>query len=96
VAFARSSNEDALATSTQILVVTTSDWNAAKGTLQRYERLQPDKRWKTVGGAVTTVVGKNGMGWGVGVRQIDDPGLRGPEDPVKREGDGKPHPGSST
>jgi hypothetical protein len=83
VAFARSSNEDALATSTRILVVTTSDWNAAKGALQRYERLRPDNRWKTGGGAVTTVVGKNGMGWSVGVRQIDDPTLRGPEDPVR-------------
>ncbi len=76
-----------LASSTQLLVVTTSDWNAAGARLQRFERLG-HKPWKAVGDAVTVVVGKNGLGWGAGIVPLEQ--LRiSPDDPVKKEGDGR-------
>jgi D-alanyl-D-alanine dipeptidase len=78
---------DALRASTQILVVTTQDWNGVEGTLQVYERPKARKRWKAVGDPIPVVVGKNGLGWGAGVAA--DAGLRGAGDPVKKEGDGK-------
>ncbi len=71
--------------STQLLVVTTSDWTAVEGKLQRYERSSPHDKWKPVGGPVTVVVGKNGLGWGAGV--VADGRQSG--DPIKKEGDGK-------
>jgi D-alanyl-D-alanine dipeptidase len=79
----------ALATSTQIIVVTTPDWNAPEGRLQRYERATPHKKWQAVGDPVSVVVGKNGLGWGAGVVATDDPKIRAASDPVKKEGDGR-------
>ena len=72
---------------TQLIVVTTSDWNAAEARLQRFQR-SGHKPWKAVGDAVTVVVGKNGLGWGAGVVPVEQ--LRiSPDDPVKKEGDGR-------
>jgi D-alanyl-D-alanine dipeptidase len=85
--FAEGREPDALRASTQILVVTTQDWNGVDGTLQVYERPKARKRWKAVGDPIPVVVGKNGLGWGAGVAA--DAGLRGADDPVKKEGDGK-------
>src|SRR5437660_167118 len=76
-----------LASSTQVVVVTTSDWNAAEGTLQRFERAGPEKKWRAVGEAFPVVVGKNGLGWGSGVMSTDK--VRAASDPIKKEGDGK-------
>jgi D-alanyl-D-alanine dipeptidase len=80
---------DAFAHSTQMIVVTTSDWNAVQGRLQRYERSDPHETWRRVGEPISIVVGKNGMGWGIGVIATDDPGVRRASDPVKKEGDGR-------
>ncbi len=79
---------DPLAASTQIVVVTTADWNAVGGTLQRYERTSAGEHWKPVGEPIAIVVGKNGTGWGAGLAPSNDASLRG-TDPVKKEGDGK-------
>jgi D-alanyl-D-alanine dipeptidase len=76
-----------LASSTQLIVVTTSDWNAAEATLQRFERLG-HKPWKAVGDAVTVVVGKNGLGWGAGIVPVELLRISA-DDPVKKEGDGR-------
>lgn len=76
-----------LARSTQMIVVTTADWNAVSGNLQRYQRLAPGTPWQTVGGPVPVVVGKKGMAWGIGAVSIA--AVRRPEDLVKREGDRK-------
>ncbi len=89
VALAQSLPQKALQSSTQLLVVTTPDWNAVEGVLQRYERPQPEKKWKMVGDPITIVVGKNGLGWGAGVVPTDNLATRGTLDPVKKEGDGK-------
>lgn len=86
---AQSEKPAALHSSTQILVVTTPDWNGVDGVLQAYERPHARKKWKAVGGPIPIVVGKNGLGWGVGVETASDVGPRGAGDPVKREGDGK-------
>jgi hypothetical protein len=79
----------ALATSTQIIVVATPDWNAQEGHLQRYERPAPHKKWQPVGEPISVVVGKNGLGWGTGIIATDDPKIRTASDPVKKEGDGR-------
>jgi L,D-peptidoglycan transpeptidase YkuD (ErfK/YbiS/YcfS/YnhG family) len=73
--------------STQLIVVTTPDWNSVVGRLQRYERRAADENWTPVGEAVTVDVGRNGMAWGRGLISTDS--VREPQDPVKVEGDGR-------
>ena len=73
----------------QLLVVTTARWDAAEGRLQRYERANPEKHWKAVGPSVNVVVGKSGLGWGLGVLPVGSRGVRAASDPVKKEGDGR-------
>jgi D-alanyl-D-alanine dipeptidase len=80
---------NAFAHSTQMIVVTTSDWNAVEGKLQRYERGTPHEAWRHVGEPIPVAVGKNGMGWGLGLIAADVPGVRRASDPVKKEGDGR-------
>ena len=58
---------DALARSTQIIVVTTSNWDAVEGRLQRFERANAHAEWHPAGEPIPIVVGKNGLGWGIGL-----------------------------
>jgi len=71
-----------LGNSKQIVVVTTSGWDAVDGRLLRFERVRSG--WKQVGGPIAIVVGEKGLGWGKGLHP--EPGGAGP---IKREGDGK-------
>jgi D-alanyl-D-alanine dipeptidase len=80
---------DILSRSTQIIVVTTSSWDAVEGRLQRYERSGTQETWNAVGEPISIVVGKKGLGWGIGLSVSDDSNVRIASDPVKREGDGK-------
>jgi len=66
----------------QLLVVTTKNWSTPNGLLQRYEKL--DKEWHKVGKVVNIKLGRNGLGWGIGLHTI-------PKDSkyIKKEGDGK-------
>ncbi len=73
----------------QALVVTTKDWNSVEGTLQRYERSNASSNWKSIGAPVSVVVGRNGMGWGLGLNMSDIAIAREAGDPIKKEGDGK-------
>ena len=82
-------NSDGLAHSTQMIVVTTSDWSVVEGRLRRYERATVDEKWRPVGDPISIVVGRNGLGWGIGLIATDDAQVRSGSDPVKREGDGK-------
>jgi D-alanyl-D-alanine dipeptidase len=75
--------------SMQMIVVTTSDWNAVAGRLQAYERSTPGEAWHPKGKAIAIVVGVHGMGWGLGELGTGDPKLRLASDPVKKEGDGR-------
>jgi L,D-peptidoglycan transpeptidase YkuD (ErfK/YbiS/YcfS/YnhG family) len=75
--------------SMQLLVVTTPGWDAVEGKLQRYERANPGRNWKAVGPSVSVVVGKSGLGWGLGVLQVGSHPVHAASDPVKKEGDGR-------
>jgi len=71
--------------SSQLLFVTTKDWNTKEGTLQRYERVAlNDKRWVKLGEPINIILGRNGLGWGKGLHTT-------PKDAkyIKKEGDGK-------
>jgi L,D-peptidoglycan transpeptidase YkuD (ErfK/YbiS/YcfS/YnhG family) len=88
-ATAQTSDPQPLRSSLQMIVVTTPDWNTVEGRLQRYERAKPEASWKPVGDPIAMVVGKKGMGWGAGLMSTGRPSRRSPQDPVKKEGDGK-------
>ena len=66
----------------QLLVVTTKNWSVPTGVLQRYER--EDDKWHKVGKAIDIELGRNGLGWGIGLHDL-------PHDAkiMKKEGDGK-------
>jgi len=68
--------------STQLIVVSTQNWSIPTGHLQRYEKT--DKRWHKVGKQLSIKLGRNGLGWGIGLHTI-------PKDAkhIKKEGDGK-------
>ena len=77
--------------STQMIVVTTDTWDSPQGTLRRYERKHPGNSWQPVGLPITVMVGKSGLGWGMGsfnplARHTND---LEKNDPVKKEGDVK-------
>ncbi len=77
VAYAASTND-----TRQLVVVTTEGWNDNVGVLQRYEKAA--KRWRKVGDAVTVKLGRNGLGWGVGLHRVPVNARY-----VKKEGDGR-------
>jgi D-alanyl-D-alanine dipeptidase len=70
--------------SRQVVVVTTRGWDDVPGQLRRFERKGTKGVWAQVGREVPVAVGRNGLGWGVGL--VDTGGAAGPS---KKEGDGK-------
>src|SRR5688500_220741 len=68
---------------TQMIAVTTADWNAATGELHRYERESAQAPWREVGSASSVTVGRAGSAWGIGLHPVQSDG------PQKREGDGR-------
>jgi D-alanyl-D-alanine dipeptidase len=66
----------------QLIVVSTKNWSTSNGTLQRYEK--KNGSWQTVSKAITIKLGRNGLGWGIGLHTT-------PKDAkyIKKEGDGK-------
>ena len=66
----------------QLIVVTTENWSTPEGKLQRFEHRQG--QWVKAGKALNILLGRNGLGWGVGLHNI-------PKDAkiIKKEGDGK-------
>ena len=75
-------------TTRQLLTVVTEDWRATDGDLQRWQRTGAG--WAEVGEPVPVVVGRSGLGWGIG---LHGEGALGPDaepgDPAKAEGDGR-------
>lgn len=69
--------------SRQALVVKTTSWTSSQGLLQRYERSSGTAPWRSAGPTFPVVVGRNGMGWGVGLHNQNGYGTE------KREGDGR-------
>lgn len=78
---------DALAHSTQAIVVTTRDWNAVPGHMQRFERANTHAPWHPVGMPSAIVVGRSGLGWGLGVIPANSAQAGGLSGPVTKEGD---------
>jgi D-alanyl-D-alanine dipeptidase len=79
---ATSTPDPLFGTSTQLIVVTTPDWDATSGSLTAYERR--NGTWTAIGDAIPVVVGRTGLAWGSGL-----PLPLAQEGPVKKEGDGK-------
>lgn len=68
--------------SSQLLVVSTQDWHAKNGILQRYEK--NSKKWGKVGQPISIILGRNGLAWGLGLHTIPSNAQY-----IKKEGDGK-------
>jgi L,D-peptidoglycan transpeptidase YkuD (ErfK/YbiS/YcfS/YnhG family) len=65
----------------QLVIVTTSDWDADQGVLTAYELAQD--QWKQVQPPTPVAVGRAGAAWGVGLHPQQSAG------PIKKEGDGR-------
>ncbi|MAS94783.1 MAG: hypothetical protein CMO55_16410 [Verrucomicrobiales bacterium] len=63
----------------QVVLVVTSDWSATEGTLRTFQRARD--KWVEVGKGFPVNVGRNGLGWGLGLHR------KRKEEPSKREGD---------
>ena len=73
-----------LASSRQLVVVTTDAWSSTAGLLQRFERDSVAADWHPVGPAFAVVLGSSGLAWGRGIH-----GEAPATETLKREGDGK-------
>ncbi len=67
----------------QLLLVVAADMNRSEALLRRCELRHG--QWKTVGKPVPVILGRNGLGWGLGVTPLP----HAANDPVKHEGDGR-------
>jgi D-alanyl-D-alanine dipeptidase len=66
----------------QLIVVTAKGWNDNSGLLQRYEK--DVKGWHQIGKTVAVRLGRNGLGWGIGLHSIPQNATY-----IKHEGDGR-------
>ena len=66
---------------TQLVVAVAPDWDSSSGKLQLFER--DANGWKAVSKPVPVLFGKNGLAWGRGVLDVEQPGLH------KMEHDGR-------
>ena len=71
-------------TSKQLIVVVTPSWEASKGSLYRFERMESAGDWKMTGQPAPVILGRNGLGGGRGLHQNPKN-----SNPIKREGDDK-------
>lgn len=70
--------------SRQIILVITETFDVSNGILFRFERNNTNADWEKFGDKIPVIVGKNGLGWGIGLHKLDTTNK-----PIKREGDGK-------
>lgn len=56
----------------QLIVGLAADWDANRGTIQRYER--EGSGWKPVGAPIAVLFGRSGLAWGRGVLGEGEPG----------------------
>ena len=68
--------------SNQLIVVSSANWSASSGVLQRYQYI--NKNWKKIGKQINIKLGRNGLGWGRGLHKTPSTGKI-----IKKEGDGK-------
>ena len=74
-------DSDPLADAGQLVLVTTADWDAPRGSLRRFERTGTG--WREIGSAHDVTIGRAGSAWGIGRHPAQAQG------PQKREGDGR-------
>ncbi len=72
-----------LASSRQLIVVTSPDWNSTTGTLRQFERDDVHAAWRPVVAAIPVVFGRTGLAWG------DESLASSLSQPIKQEGDGR-------
>ncbi len=70
-----------VATSQQLIVTVTDDWNSNAGTVYLFDKTS--KGWKKQRSEITVSIGRNGLGWGAGVHPSPAEGV------MKREGDNR-------
>ena len=70
--------------SQQMIVVITESFESSAASLYRYQRAGDQADWKIYEDPIPAIVGKNGLGWGIGLHTMEKR-----SGPVKREGDGK-------
>ncbi|MBX3166133.1 MAG: L,D-transpeptidase family protein [Candidatus Eremiobacteraeota bacterium] len=70
----------------QFLLVVTPGWNQPKAQLQRYEKKA--EKWLAVGAPMPAILGRAGLGWGLGDWTVSRQG------PQKKEGDNRAPAGS--
>ncbi len=70
--------------SRQCLVVLTDHWKSTAGALRAFERDDPKHQWREYGSKIPVVLGKNGLGRGLGFVTLNLPNA-----PEKREGDNR-------
>lgn len=68
----------------QMVLVLSKSFDANVGWLRRFERQTEDVDWAAVGPVTPITLGRNGLGLGSGLHEIDPA-----EMPIKQEGDGK-------
>ncbi|MEA1953945.1 MAG: L,D-transpeptidase family protein [Campylobacterota bacterium] len=71
-----------MADTKQLLVVSTKNWSTSNGFMQRYEKVE--KSWQKVGKSIAIKLGRNGLGWGIGLHRTPKNAKY-----IKKEGDGK-------
>jgi len=69
----------------QALVVVGESWNSVEASMSFWERENLRGRWHPVKRPCAAVVGRNGLGWGIGLHRAPPSSTS----PVKQEGDGK-------
>lgn len=69
--------------SRQLVLVITEDWASTAGRLQRFTRASSEAGWEGEGVGHPVVVGRSGLGWGIGLHDRQAAG------PRKEEGDGR-------
>lgn len=74
--------------STQLVVVTTADWDSTTGELRRFVRDDVASSWRREGSVVPVVIGRAGLAWGAGFDDLADAASPATA-PRKREGDGR-------
>lgn len=67
---------------TQMIIVTSNDYNSSDAKLQRYTFV--GSKWQKIGKVLDIKIGKNGMGWGLGLHKTPSNTTI-----IKKEGDGK-------
>ena len=74
---------------TQLIVSVADGWQSPTARMTRYER-EPGGAWSEVGESWPSVLGARGLAWGRGLHGVTRPSqVGGPQDPIKREGDGR-------